>query len=707
MPKQHNALRLCDELSPELSQDENLHLLLAQFERLDLLVQQQLQTLQQRFAEPEEALQGLALSSEELEHLNTQRMGIPFWALEQSGQKLSDESESLDPHSRLGQLVSRFGLTDFERDVLLLCLLPLFDSRYSLLFAYMQESNQKKSVTVDFALNILCSNVVEKAAQQVCLLPQAPLLKYQLLTLKQRDAEHWGNALLHPATDIYTWLIGHSAFPTALRACASWLIPSTLADLSAPLTQRLALYCADGAAAVKTLVQLQGRPGSGRAMAIARAAGSVGKAVLALDLAQLPEDHEEAQGVVSVALRETRLHAGCLLLRSLADFCTAHPRLVPWLGKALARAELPIFCLTDPHAPPMWLEGMAQVVVSMPTPAIADQVALLASQLEGIAQQPDIDVAGLVKRFHPAPETLVSVLQEAQAYRLQRGEHALLANADLYRAFGLRSQQNFGNLAKRITPVRDFDDLIISDDLQQHLNEVLAAIRQREQVLGQGFGRKVGYGTGISALFHGDSGTGKTMVAEVLAGALGVDLIKVDLSTVVNKYIGETEKNLSRIFDSAEADAGVLFFDEADALFGKRSETKDAQDRHANIEVSYLLQRLESYPGLVVLATNNRSHLDDAFSRRLTFILRFTFPDQTLRERMWRAIWPSETPVAEDVDFSSLARRAEITGANIRNVAMLASWLAAEEQSPRVAMQHIERALQRELGKIGRLVLSR
>jgi SpoVK/Ycf46/Vps4 family AAA+-type ATPase len=249
--------------------------------------------------------------------------------------------------------------------------------------------------------------------------------------------------------------------------------------------------------------------------------------------------------------------------------------------------------------------------------------------------------------------------------------------------------------------------LIISDDLQQQLNEVLAAIRQREQVLGQGFGRKVGYGTGISALFHGDSGTGKTMVAEVLAGALGVDLIKVDLSTVMNKYIGETEKNLSRIFDSAEADAGVLFFDEADALFGKRSETKDAKDRHANIEVSYLLQRLESYPGLVVLATNNRSHLDDAFSRRLTFILRFPFPDQALRERMWRAIWPAETPVAEDVDYCSLAQRANITGANIRNVAMLASWLAAEEQSPAVAMQHIERALQRELGKIGRLVLSR
>jgi SpoVK/Ycf46/Vps4 family AAA+-type ATPase len=172
---------------------------------------------------------------------------------------------------------------------------------------------------------------------------------------------------------------------------------------------------------------------------------------------------------------------------------------------------------------------------------------------------------------------------------------------------------------------------------------------------------------------------------------------------VVNKFVGETEKNISRIFDLAEADAGVLFFDEADALFGKRTETKDAHDRHANIEVSYLLQRLENHPGLVVLATNHRSQLDEAFTRRLTFIVRFSYPDAALRERMWRGIWPQQVRLAGDIDFADFANKAAITGANIRNAALLAACLASEEGASCVGRTHIERALHRELVKIGRI----
>ncbi len=249
------------------------------------------------------------------------------------------------------------------------------------------------------------------------------------------------------------------------------------------------------------------------------------------------------------------------------------------------------------------------------------------------------------------PDTLLQSLSDADAYRELRGAHALSVD-DLCRAFRQRSQQAFGGLATRVEPRRTFDDLIVADGLNKQLEEVLAAVRFREEMLARGFARKIAYGTGVSALFHGDSGTGKTLVAEVLAGALGVDMIKIDLATVVNKYIGETEKHLARIFDIAEADSGLLFFDEADALFGKRSETRDSHDRYANIEISYLLQRLESYTGLVILATNNRSHLDEAFTRRLSFIIRFPFPDLTLRERMWRGIWPAEIRVAEDVDFA-------------------------------------------------------
>lgn len=218
-------------------------------------------------------------------------------------------------------------------------------------------------------------------------------------------------------------------------------------------------------------------------------------------------------------------------------------------------------------------------------------------------------------------------------------------------------------------------------------------------MLAQGFGRKLGGATGISALFHGNPGTGKTLVAEVLATELGVDLIKVDLSTVVNKYIGEIEKNLGRIFDLAARDAGGGFFDEADALFGKRSESKDAKERHANIEVAYLLQRLELHPGLIILATNHCGHLDDTFTCRFTFITRFLWPDAALRERMWRQAWPDAQPLAKDVDFTRLAQ-VQLTGANIRNIALQAAWLAAGETCVNTA--HIDKALRREMAKMGR-----
>jgi SpoVK/Ycf46/Vps4 family AAA+-type ATPase len=182
-------------------------------------------------------------------------------------------------------------------------------------------------------------------------------------------------------------------------------------------------------------------------------------------------------------------------------------------------------------------------------------------------------------------------------------------------------------------------------------------------------------------------------------------LIRVDLASVVSKYIGETEKNLCGLFDLARTDTGVLFFDEADALFGKRTTVKDAKDRHANIEVSYLLQRLEEHPGLILLSTNNRGALDEAFSRRFTFIARFAFPDVELRERLWRSIWPQAVRIGDDVDFANLAQRAQLTGANIRNIALLATWLAEDERAPSVRRKHIDLAFKRELGKVGRLEL--
>ncbi|MGT0250495.1 ATP-binding protein [Burkholderia pyrrocinia] len=427
--------------------------------------------------------------------------------------------------------------------------------------------------------------------------------------------------------------------------------------------------------------------------------------MFALNLEELPEDTDDAWQVLSAALHLTRLTGSVLMLQNISDLERHHPALVSGLDARLADHGQPVVVLAGDDGSHRSFARVTRISITLParhrsSDANLIRAALLAQGHE-LDSQPDLDT--LLMRTGINLDLLPQTLAEADLYRQLRDSVAPMDQEDLYRALRARSQQHFGRLAQRIEPRRRFDDLIADERLREQLVEILAAIRHRETVLEHGFAHKIAYGTGISALFYGESGTGKSMAAEVLAAELGVDLIRVDLSTVVNKYIGETEKNLSRIFDLASADTGVLLFDEADALFGKRSEVKDAHDRHANIEVSYLLQRLEHYPGLVVLSTNNRGHLDDAFTRRLTFMTRFEVPDVELRLKMWRSIWPTQIAVASDIDWERLAQCTELTGAGIRNVALLAGWLAAEAKRA-VTQADIERAVRRELGKTGRLV---
>jgi len=236
------------------------------------------------------------------------------------------------------------------------------------------------------------------------------------------------------------------------------------------------------------------------------------------------------------------------------------------------------------------------------------------------------------------------------------------------------------------------------------LHEFVNTVRQRPRVLDEwGIGRKLASSRGVTILFAGPPGTGKTMAAEVIAGELGLDLYKIDLSTVISKYIGETEKNLERIFNEAETSNAILFFDEADSLFGKRSEVRDSHDRYANIEISYLLQRMEAYDGVTMLATNLRANLDEAFTRRLQFAVDFPFPEEADRLRIWNTLFPAEVPCAADVDLAVLAERFKLAGGNIRNIIVNAAFLAAADGGE-VSMDHILHGTRRELQKMGRLV---
>jgi SpoVK/Ycf46/Vps4 family AAA+-type ATPase len=330
---------------------------------------------------------------------------------------------------------------------------------------------------------------------------------------------------------------------------------------------------------------------------------------------------------------------------------------------------------------------------------------------------PEIRLRGLESRDRAAlwteilgPRTASDAAAiEAVAEHFQLGPSEIVRIATQQRPDGTASlwtacrefaARGLGDLAQRIEPRYRWDDIVLPAGVRAELEAIVAQVRYRAGVYGRwGFAERLHRGRGVSALFAGPSGVGKTMAAEVIAQELRLDLYSIDLSGVVSKYIGETEKNLRRIFEAAAAAGAVLFFDEADALFGKRTEVKDSHDRYANIEVSYLLQRMESYPGLAILATNLKNNLDHAFFRRLRFVVDFPFPDVAQRREIWARIFPGQTPT-DRLDLGALARL-EIAGGNIVVIAVNAAFLAAAEDRP-VGMDHITRAARSEFRKLDR-----
>jgi SpoVK/Ycf46/Vps4 family AAA+-type ATPase len=298
------------------------------------------------------------------------------------------------------------------------------------------------------------------------------------------------------------------------------------------------------------------------------------------------------------------------------------------------------------------------------------------------------------------PDELGAVVQQ---FRLGVGgiEAAALqvrAGASVWDASRAQARPRLDDLAQRIEPAARWNDLVLPEPQLETLREIPVHVRRRTTVYEEwGFAAKGARGLGISALFAGPSGTGKTMAAEVLASDLRLDLYRIDLSAVVSKYIGETEKNLRRVFDAAEEGGAILLFDEADALFGKRSEVKDSHDRYANIEVSYLLQRMEAYRGLAILTTNQKGALDPSFLRRIRFVVQFPFPDAAQRTEIWRRVFPVDTPT-EGLDHAQLARL-NVAGGNIRNIALRAAFLAADAGEP-VRMKHVLGAARGEYAKL-------
>jgi hypothetical protein len=367
------------------------------------------------------------------------------------------------------------------------------------------------------------------------------------------------------------------------------------------------------------------------------------------------------------------------------------------LRSLMARRDRPLICAHDRDAAVVLGEQTA-LIVEAPLPSFAER----RSAWEALA---GVDDAGDVSaKFRLAIGKIADAADVARLTAAARGA-ATPEPADLDLGARQASSTRLAELASRLDPAFSWDDLVLPERQLEVLKSISAYLRHRDLVLSEwGYERTVARNQGIKVLFAGESGTGKTMAGQVLAKELGLELFRIDLATIVSKYIGETEKNLDRIFGAAEGSNAILFFDEADALFGKRSEVRDSHDRYANIEVAYLLQKMEGYAGAVILATNFRQNIDDAFLRRLDVVVDFPFPEAEDRERIWKLLLPDTAPLDEDIDVDFLAAQFKLSGGSIRNCSLAAAFMAADEGG-KIGMRHLVRGVALEYGKQGRLTL--
>jgi hypothetical protein len=409
---------------------------------------------------------------------------------------------------------------------------------------------------------------------------------------------------------------------------------------------------------------------------------------LTLDAADLPADPGERERLARLFTREAALWPAALWVR------TTRVENASLLQAWLERVHAPVAVEVEAGSAAERLAGMR-----LDTPALshAERKALWEKHLGPQAAEMNgaldtmVDVFGLDAAEIRA--TAEAVKEEVELGLAHEG-----AAASAWRLSRTAARRSLEDLAARAESYATWDDLVLPEEQVQVLRQIAAHARQTFVVLRDwGFAARYARGLGLSVLFSGASGTGKTMAAGVLARELNRDLYQIDLATVVSKYIGETEKHLRRIFDAAERSGAILLFDEADALFGKRSQVKDSHDRYANLEISYLLQRMEAYRGIAILTTNMQNSLDPAFQRRLRFVVQFPFPDAASRERIWRGVFPADTPVA-NLDYARLAQL-NVTGGVIRNIALLAAFLAADEKSA-ITMRHVHAAARTEYAKL-------
>jgi SpoVK/Ycf46/Vps4 family AAA+-type ATPase len=728
---------LVDNVSARPGREE----LIAALRRLDVLLDRLVSAADARGGVGAAALRGMYVSPQEAAQLLARDPGMPAFnvAHDETGPLVSLPGAS----SGLDLLRSWFGLSPFELDLVVIALAPELDLRYERIYGYLQDDVTRRRATVDLALSLRSSSAQEKLDGLAHFAPDAPLIRQAILRLLPDPNQAHPPLLAHYLKldpQILSVLIGRSSLDARLASFCRLIDPGpahaslSSREINSQLRQGLRALAEQSRRSQRALtLHFHGPPGAGKFETAKALAAELGLALLHADLGRLVEASTAAlDSDMRVLRREAWLKNAILYLegidlgrgeerppsfRSLLGALWRHGAFGPD-GRLGQYAGITVLSGRDPWAP----EDTPSEITSIAFERLdfaARRKCWRARLSELGTELSDQELDGLAGRFRLTAEKIARAAAAARNQALWRaaavaGEGGATSDAaadlaalkptltELFAAARAQSGQELGRLVRRIRPKQSWRDIVMPPDQIAQLHEICDQAKLRQRVYGDwGFDRKLSTGKGLGTLFVGPPGTGKTMAAEIIAGELELDLFKIDLSQVISKYIGETSKNLDRIFTAAESTNAILFFDEADALFGKRSEVRDSHDRYANVEIGYLLQKMEEYEGIAILATNLRQNLDEAFLRRLQSVVEFPFPDQDYRRRIWEVTFPPEAPLATDVDFAVLAREVKLAGGNIKNIALTAAFYSAAE-GREIRMGDLIRAARREHQKFGR-----
>lgn len=679
-------------------QNTSLHHLQNALQQMDVLLQTAINRAEASGFDAADALRGLVVRPEEAQKVIGQKPLNSLWETSVDENPITEIIMHDDlPFSRL---IKTFNLTTIDAFIILLTLAPELDRRYERIYGYLQDDVTLRYPTVNLMMHLLGQDTQQRFQVWERLQEHMPLRKHHIIRVdkpEQRPNSVFINQHLKLDPRIVAYILGQTVSDTRLEffltpaqglpiihLSKEILLPIHHALAQAPLVLMLGLAPIEQIETALALCEENNLP------------------LYHLHAELLSQISEKQPLVWQLALREGQLQGAALVITGWDDLLDDDGELSISYWTALQAYPNPVFiCAKEKWEPLVTQRERLLLRLQFEIPDYDSRLQAWQQVIDVDEIEPEILAELATKyRFHRAQ--VARAVHSARDYAASRGTQ--LKIDDLQSAAQAHSRLRLGSFARHIEKEIPWEKLVLPDPELGQLHEIVSRVRHAHVVQEDwGFSQHIPNSNGISALFAGESGTGKTLSAQALATDLALPLYKIDLSGVVSKYIGETEKNLRIIFEEAQSNSAILFFDEADAIFGKRSEVKDARDRYANIEVAYLLQQIEDYDGIAILATNLRQNLDDAFTRRLDFLIDFPFPEAIYRKRIWQAHFPPKAPLDPQLDLTEISERYELSGGNIRNVALAAAYLAAVEKQS-ISMAHIRVAIRREHQKMGRLL---